>query len=53
MIMRTQKQYITPDVRKAFVAFANGYLARKDRKDDFVLQLRTYAGENGIEGMKQ
>jgi hypothetical protein len=51
-IMRTPKQYISQDLRKAFVAYSNGYLARQDGKDDFKLKLRSFAQENGIEGLR-
>ncbi len=52
-IMKMRKHYDSPELRKTFTVYANGYLKRKDRKDDFALQIRTYARENGLEGIKE
>lgn len=52
-IMKMRKHYDSPDLRKTFIVYANGYLKRKDRKDDFALRIKTYASENNLEGIKE
>jgi hypothetical protein len=48
----SREAYGNKYVETVFVVYANGYISRKDRNNEFVSKLRAYARENGISGLK-